>query len=151
MQNSKVFMPTGCKIAIQNFLCPTGAKIKYIYSLFLLMLLANFFILVPTKISLAIETGLKNTTDQIPAFKDATFSDTYFPTKIGQIIGVLLSFVGTVFFILIIYGGFLWMTAAGNEQNVTKAKGLITSAIIGLVIVLAAYAITSYVGTIVGQ
>jgi len=47
---------------------------------------------------------------------------------------------------LVIYGGFLWMTARGNEQQVTKAKDLIISAVIGLVIVLAAYAITAYVG-----
>lgn len=69
------------------------------------------------------------------------------PTLIGQIVGAGLAFIGIIFFLLIIYGGFMWMTARGNEQQVTKAKDLIASAVIGLVIVLAAYAITYYIGT----
>lgn len=75
---------------------------------------------------------------------------------IGSIIQVALSFLGVIFLILMIYGGFLWMTAKGNEEQVTKAKNLITAAIIGLIIVISAYAI-SYVlikqvggGTITG-
>ena len=63
---------------------------------------------------------------------------------IGSIIQVALSFLGVIFLILMIYGGFLWMTAKGNEEQVTKAKNLITAAIIGLIIVISAYAI-SYV------
>ena len=65
---------------------------------------------------------------------------------IGKIVGAALAFIGILFFILMIYGGFLWMTARGNEENVTKAKELIIAAVIGLVIVLAAYAITAYIG-----
>lgn len=70
---------------------------------------------------------------------------------IGKIVGAGLAFIGVVFMILIIYGGILWMTARGNEQQVEKAKELIYSAVIGLVIVLSAYAITYYVGGIFGQ
>lgn len=69
------------------------------------------------------------------------------PTIIGKIVGAGLAFVGVLFFILMIYGGILWMTAQGNDQQVEKAKGLITAAIIGLIIVLSAYAITAYIGT----
>ncbi len=64
----------------------------------------------------------------------------------GKIVGAALSFVGVLFFILMIYGGFLWMTAAGNEQQVEKAKNLIIAAIIGLIVIMSAYAITAYVG-----
>ena len=64
---------------------------------------------------------------------------------IGQIINIVLSVLGVVFLILIIYGGILWMTAAGNEEKVKKAKELITEALIGLVIVLAAYAISYFI------
>ncbi|MBU4257169.1 pilin [Patescibacteria group bacterium] len=70
---------------------------------------------------------------------------------IGKVVGAGLAFIGVIFFLLIIYGGLLWMTARGNEQQVTKAKDLIISAVIGLVIVLSAYAITKYVGGIFGQ
>jgi hypothetical protein len=69
------------------------------------------------------------------------------PSAIGKIVGAALSFIGVIFFILMIYGGLLWMTAAGNDQQVEKAKDLIVAAIIGLVIVFAAYAITSFIGT----
>lgn len=68
------------------------------------------------------------------------------PEIIGTIIGAALSFIGILFFVLIIYGGITWMTAAGNENQISKAKSLIISAIIGLIIVLAAYAITSFIG-----
>lgn len=69
------------------------------------------------------------------------------PTTIGNIIGIILSFLGVIFLILMIYGGFTWMTARGNEQQITKAKGIIFNAMIGLVVVLAAYAITAYFGS----
>lgn len=68
------------------------------------------------------------------------------PGLIGKVVGAGLAFVGVLFFILMIYGGLLWMTAQGNEQQVTKAKDLIIAAVVGLVIVLSAYAITAYIG-----
>ena len=45
-----------------------------------------------------------------------------------------------------IYGGFIWMNSRGNEQDVEKAKNIIRNSIIGLLIVIAAYAITKFVG-----
>ncbi len=71
---------------------------------------------------------------------------TNIPTTIGKVIGAGLAFIGIIFFVLMIYGGFTWMMARGNEQQVAKAKELIFAAIIGLIIVLAAYAITVYIG-----
>lgn len=65
---------------------------------------------------------------------------------IGKVIGAGLAFIGVLFFGLMIYGGIIWMMARGNDQDVEKAKNLIISAIIGLIIVLSAYAITSYIG-----
>lgn len=64
---------------------------------------------------------------------------------ISAIIKAALSFLGVVFLILMIYGGYIWMTARGNEQNIEKAKNLITAAVTGLLIVLAAYAISYFV------
>ena len=68
-----------------------------------------------------------------------------FNSMIGKIILTTLSMLGIIFLILLIYAGFLWMTAAGNEQQVTKAKSMITTAIIGLIIVLSAYSISYFV------
>lgn len=64
---------------------------------------------------------------------------------VGGIISAVLGLLGVVAVILMIYGGFLWMTARGKEERVTKAKDTIEAAIIGLIIVLAAYSISYYV------
>lgn len=63
----------------------------------------------------------------------------------AKLISVILSTLGVVFLILMIYGGYLWMTASGDEQKVTKAKNLITAAIIGVIIIVSAYTITFFV------
>ena len=64
---------------------------------------------------------------------------------IGQIIQGLLGIVGLLFFVLAVYGGFIWMKARGNEKEVERAKEIITNAIIGIIIVAAAYAITAFI------
>ncbi|MFA6306521.1 MAG: pilin [Patescibacteria group bacterium] len=66
-------------------------------------------------------------------------------SMISLVITTALSFIGVLFLILAIYGGYIWMLARGNEQEVEKAKQIIQNAIIGLVVVLAAYAISWYV------
>lgn len=88
--------------------------------------------------------GLQKTSGAVPGINKEDL-----PTMIGQIVGALLSFVGVLFLILMIYGGVMWMTARGNEQQVEKARGLIIAAVIGIIIVLAAYAITIFIGNIV--
>lgn len=64
---------------------------------------------------------------------------------VGNLIKIALSVVGLIFLILMIYGGYLWMTARGKEERVTKAKETLEAAVIGIIIVLAAYAITYFV------
>lgn len=59
-----------------------------------------------------------------------------------NIIRVALEFVGFIFFCLTLFAGFKWMTAGGNEEEVTKAKSLLRQAVIGLIIILSAYSIT---------
>lgn len=75
-------------------------------------------------------------------------SGTYLSTRIGLIIGAVLSFIAVIFMILVIYAGILWMTARGNEQQVERAKTLLVQSIIGLIIVFSAYAITRFIGQI---
>ena len=66
---------------------------------------------------------------------------------VGQVVGVILSFVGVIFLLLTIYAGLRWMLAQGNEAEIEKAKGTLISSVIGLIIVLAAYALTAFIGT----
>ena len=64
---------------------------------------------------------------------------------VGTVITAVLSLLGVIFLILMIYGGFIWMLARGNESEVEKAQGIIRGAIFGLAIILAAYALTYFV------
>ncbi|MCD4693869.1 hypothetical protein K8R62_00750 [bacterium] len=75
----------------------------------------------------------------------AEFGDASIGSVLATAIKAFLSFLGIIFIILIIYGGFRWMTARGNEQQVTEAKQSIQRAVIGLIIIIAAYAITFFV------
>lgn len=70
----------------------------------------------------------------------------FLSTKVGQMVGSIISFIGVILLLLVIYAGFLWMTSAGNEKKTEQAKNILTSAIIGLIIVLSAYAITAFIG-----
>lgn len=64
---------------------------------------------------------------------------------IARFIAQILVYVGLVFMALIIFGGIMWMTSAGNEDRVTKSKQLLQNAIIGLGITVAGYLITRFV------
>ncbi|HEX9664619.1 MAG TPA: hypothetical protein VGA49_02245 [Patescibacteria group bacterium] len=64
---------------------------------------------------------------------------------VGNIIKTILGFLGITAVIIVLYGGFMWMTAGGNEEKVTKAKTLLRNAAIGFIIIAASYAITFFV------
>ena len=64
---------------------------------------------------------------------------------IAGLLKTLVGMAGIVFLILIMHAGFLWMTAQGNSEQLDKAKGSLISSTIGLIIVVGAYAITSFV------
>ena len=66
-------------------------------------------------------------------------------TTVASIINVALGLLGIVAVVIILAGGFTWMTASGNEENVDKAKKMIFSGIIGLAIILSSYAIAKFV------
>lgn len=65
--------------------------------------------------------------------------------NINTIINIALSLIGVIFVILTVYGGFLYMTARGNEEKTKKGLSIVVQALIGLVVVLAAYAISFFV------
>lgn len=62
-----------------------------------------------------------------------------------QIINFIALTVASVSFLAIVLGGFLMMSSAGNDNQITKGKAMITQAIVGLVITLSAYFIVSFV------
>lgn len=66
---------------------------------------------------------------------------------IASLIRTAMGFLGVIAVIITLYGGFLWMTAAGNDDKVKQAKKVMISGIIGLIIVVAAYSLASFVIT----
>jgi hypothetical protein len=66
-------------------------------------------------------------------------------TTVSNVIRAFMGLLGIVAVVIILLGGFKWMTAAGNEEKVSEAKKLIISGVIGLIIILSAYAIAQFV------
>jgi hypothetical protein len=64
---------------------------------------------------------------------------------VGTVITAFLGLLGVIFLVLMVYGGYIWLIARGDEAKVEKAKDTIINSMIGLIIVLAAYAITYFV------
>jgi hypothetical protein len=67
------------------------------------------------------------------------------PLVIGRIIRTILGLLGIIFLVLMVYAGFLWMTARGESDPVDKAKDIIKQSIIGIIIIFVAYALTGFI------
>ena len=67
------------------------------------------------------------------------------PELVGRVVQIALSLFGIIFFLIILYAGFNWMTAQGNSEKIDQSKSSLQNAAIGLIVVLGAYAITSFV------
>jgi hypothetical protein len=76
---------------------------------------------------------------------DTTQQASNFYTYLSIIVKAALTLVGVLFFAYMFYGGYLWFTAAGNEEQVKRAQEAIRHAVIGLVITIGAYSITAFV------
>lgn len=74
---------------------------------------------------------------------DVDANSTY--EKIGAIVSIFLSILGIIFIILMLYGGYNWMIAGGDESKIETAKKTIRNAIIGLILVLSSYAIWVFI------
>lgn len=79
----------------------------------------------------------------VPGAGGGTGSD--LPTLIGRLISGFLGILGIILVGLVIYAGILYMTAAGDNDKVKKAKTLLTQAVIGIIIIVAAYSISAFV------
>ena len=66
-------------------------------------------------------------------------------TTIANLIRVVLGFLGIIAVVIVLMGGFKWMTAGGNDEKVSDAKKMLIAGVIGLAIILSAYAITTFV------
>lgn len=67
------------------------------------------------------------------------------PKLIGQFIRVFLGVLGIIFVIYVVYAGYIYMTAGGDDTKVQKSKKMIGTAVIGIILIVAAYAISEFV------
>lgn len=89
-------------------------------------------------------TRMKNTAGQV-GFTTANIAP---QTIIVNVVLAILGFVGLLFGVMVIYSGLQIITSGGNEEKIKDAKKRLYYAVIGLLVIIAAYAITVYVSTI---
>lgn len=64
---------------------------------------------------------------------------------VARIINAALAFLGVVAVVIVLYGGYLFLTSAGNEEQISQAKKLLVNGVIGLVIILSAFSISYFI------
>ncbi len=79
------------------------------------------------------------------AYGQSTASTSTLPTLIGNIINVVLGFMGIFLVVYIVWAGYIYASSGGEKEKLEKAKKMISSAVIGLILIVAAYAISAYV------
>lgn len=70
---------------------------------------------------------------------------------VARMINIVLGFIGIIFLGLAVFAGFQYMTAAGNQEQTKKAISMLTSAVIGIIIILLSYGITRMVLVLTGK
>lgn len=103
----------------------------------------SIFLFTPQAVEASAASTLSSGADT--AAGQAGLESTDINVTIASIVGNLLSMIGVLFFILMLYGGILWMTARGDTDQTQKAMNTLIAATVGIVIVLASYAITDFV------
>jgi len=115
-------------------------RLKIIFIILFISLLAFICLTSPA-------LALTSVSDTVKDWGGRIFGGT--PQEPANVIAMLikgaLTFLGIIFLGVIIYGGFLYMTASGEETKLNKAKNTIITAVIGMIIVMSSYAIATFV------
>jgi len=115
----------------------------------ILVFVAGIFLLSKTSV-LAVSTDMF--AGESEAFRETVgLSDQPLSAIVGNIINIVLSILGIVLVVLIIFGGYTWMTAGGSEEKVKKAKSILMNAGIGLLITVSAWAIAAFIISSLGE
>lgn len=116
-------------------------KRKYLYLILLLLLLfPNSLLLAQLNPEVLNEAYLNELGKETPVLEEGDLVKILF-----SIIQYLLGFIGVIAVVVIIAGGYLWMTAGGNEEKVKKAKEILLNGLIGLGVILVAFLIVRFV------
>ena len=123
-------LPSALKTFVQKYATTVGLSCIFIFSLV-------FF---AHPVSAAISTASLTS-----AGTAAGLPSTSFPILIARLIRILLGTLGVVAVLIVIYAGWLYMSAGGDDTKVKKAKKILMNAVIGLVLILASYSIASFI------
>jgi len=66
-------------------------------------------------------------------------------TIIGRVVGAFLGLLGSISLLMFVWGGFMYMTASGNDEQIKRAKKTFRNAVVGLVLSFSSYAILKFV------
>jgi len=95
--------------------------------------------------------GAQETIDFTEVASEGGLGNANLQTMIGGVIKVVMGFLGVIAVLIILWGGFVWMTAMGEPDKIEKAKNMIKAGVIGLVIIFASYAIANFVMSNLGS
>lgn len=136
------------KFVVADKILTGSVFMKFTFTTLLVTACSFFLLLAPNTLLAAERLTINNAT----GFLDKTIAPTGLEktdigTSVARIIKGILGTVGLLFFVLMVYGGILWMTDRGKEEQIAKAKNTIIAAVIGMAVVTAAYAITNFVAS----
>lgn len=95
----------------------------------------------------ALAGSLIDSSDAPSAISGATGGEGDFKTLANRIINFFLGFLGFISILMVIYAGILYVTSAGNDESVGKAKKILLYAVIGIIVIFLSFAL---VNTILG-
>lgn len=94
----------------------------------------------------ALAQSVQDASTQLAASASAAgVSDTTLPVIIARVIRVFLGTLGIIFTIVVLYAGWIYMTAQGDDTKLKKAKDMIKNGVIGMILCIFSYTITSYI------
>ncbi len=102
-------------------------------------------VLIPTTVTLAAGNLTTNDLGVQYINNDIKLGNRDPRTMVAQIINTAMSILGIIAVVIILMGGFKWMTSMGNEDKVGEAKQLMGAGVIGLVIILAAWGLSTFI------
>jgi hypothetical protein len=114
---------------------------KKVHQIAVSLVVVASFVLLPS-IAVAANYGLDETAGKAGY---ETGAQNTVESSVGKVISTLLAILAIAFFVLVTYAGLRWMLARGNEEAVMEAKNTLEAAVIGLVVILSAYGITSFI------
>lgn len=121
----------------KNAIHSGGTMTSYFRVMAVLAFFVLLLLLLPSVVQAQPELGLEYAADTGLSTEDIR-------TTISKIINAFLGLLGIVAVMIILYAGFTWMTAGGNEEKISKAKKLLINGFIGIVIIMTSYALVSF-------